>query len=252
MRMLQDVDRGPRLIMYDTDTRTTIHSVTVVRTTKVCALICLILSLILLIIAMLTSSWVKIGPVSSGLLSPCPVDGRTSQNVGRTIRDLDQCYSDSVELKNMLENLGSKRNTFFEKTGTVDSQNLENYAKVSVALFIVVICLHAIGIFITLLGLGSRVSSRKYLYYRISLYFVLFSILLVLIALIVFPLCFYSDFENQVPSAHSPDLGWSYAVAWCSVAMTFCAALLIICDKEHEEVYYKEKTVHTSRALPKI
>src|SRR3569832_2217019 len=35
-----------------------------------------------------------------------------------------------------------------------------------------------------------------------------------------------------------------YGLAWGSAAFTFSAALVLICDKEHEEVYYKEKTIY--------
>jgi hypothetical protein len=40
------------------------------------------------------------------------------------------------------------------------------------------------------------------------------------------------------------DFDISYAVAWGAMLFTFGASLMLICDKEHDEIYYKEKTIY--------
>lgn len=40
------------------------------------------------------------------------------------------------------------------------------------------------------------------------------------------------------------EFDWSYGIAWGATLFTFGATLLLICDKEHEEIYYKEKTIY--------
>ncbi|VDK31548.1 unnamed protein product [Gongylonema pulchrum] len=40
------------------------------------------------------------------------------------------------------------------------------------------------------------------------------------------------------------EFDWSYGIAWGATLFTFGASLLLICDKEHEEVYFKEKTIY--------
>uniref|UniRef100_A0A915KDI1 Uncharacterized protein n=1 Tax=Romanomermis culicivorax TaxID=13658 RepID=A0A915KDI1_ROMCU len=37
-----------------------------------------------------------------------------------------------------------------------------------------------------------------------------------------------------------------YGVAWGSVLFTAGACILLLCDKEQEEIYYKEKTIYTA------
>ena len=71
-----------------------------------------------------------------------------------------------------------------------------------------------------------------------------FPVLLDLIALLTFPICFY--LEMKTLDRLQWDFDWSYGMAWGSTLFTFGAALLLICDKEHEEIYYKEKVVYTN------
>lgn len=71
---------------------------------------------------------------------------------------------------------------------------------------------------------------------------VLISVLLELVSLIVFPVCFYVEMKNF--GYRNWEFDWSYGVAWGATLFAFGASLLLICDKEHEEVYFKEKTIY--------
>ncbi len=68
--------------------------------------------------------------------------------------------------------------------------------------------------------------------------------LLELIGLVVFPVKFYLEMKTW--GRESWEFDWSYGVAWGAGLFAFGAALLLICDKEHEEIYYKEKTVYNA------
>ncbi len=57
-------------------------------------------------------------------------------------------------------------------------------------------------------------------------------------------MCFYLELKEWGKPRWEFD--WSYGVAWGSTLFVFGAALLLICDKEHEEIYYKEKTIYNA------
>jgi hypothetical protein len=67
----------------------------------------------------------------------------------------------------------------------------------------------------------------------------IFAVLLNLISLLTYPICFYVEMKTLERTSWEFD--WSYGMAWGSTLFTFGASLLLICDKEHEEIYYKEK-----------
>lgn len=44
------------------------------------------------------------------------------------------------------------------------------------------------------------------------------------------------------------EFGWAYGVGWGAAIFLFGAVVLLLCDKESEEIYYKErKIVHESQ-----
>lgn len=44
------------------------------------------------------------------------------------------------------------------------------------------------------------------------------------------------------------EFGWAYGVGWGSAIFLFGAVVLLLCDKESEEIYYKErKIVHDTQ-----
>lgn len=66
-------------------------------------------------------------------------------------------------------------------------------------------------------------------------------VLSVLIALVIYPACFAAEIEQSNRSVW--EFGWAYGVAWGSAIFLFGAILLLLCDKETEEIYYKERTI---------
>lgn len=39
------------------------------------------------------------------------------------------------------------------------------------------------------------------------------------------------------------EFGWAYGVGWGAAIFLFGAVVLLLCDKESEEIYYKERKV---------
>ncbi|KJH41860.1 hypothetical protein DICVIV_12154 [Dictyocaulus viviparus] len=156
------------------------------------------------------------------------------------------------------------------------------YIKAVAALMIIALIFTVIAFFLNICGLSKSDIRRKYIYYKFATYLAILAVLMELTALIVFPACFYvkmtqygsrRDWESfreimsifsvlmeltalivfpacfyvkmtQYGSRRDWEVDWSYGLAWGATLFTFGASLLLICDKEHEEVYYKEKTIY--------
>lgn len=68
------------------------------------------------------------------------------------------------------------------------------------------------------------------------------AVIAALIALVLYPVCFASELSQ----GNRPvwEFGWAYGVAWGAAIFLFGASVLLMCDKESEEVYYKERDVN--------
>ena len=78
-------------------------------------------------------------------------------------------------------------------------------------------------------------------------------VLAIIVSLTLYPAFFYTELHhtNAVP-ANRPHwyFGWAYGVGWGSAIFLIGAILLLVCDKETEEIYYKERTiVHANNHL---
>jgi len=201
---------------------TTIETVTVVRPLKVIALICLIISVILLIVCLATTTWLKAGDFRTGLFEECSV----ARTAGATA---------SPKLPKAAPPLGECQPVKYR--GKV-------YIQATAALLVIAGIVTVIAIIMTILGLTTQNPNRKYLFYRVAMYLALIAVLFELIGLVVFPVCFYMELKDWGTLPWEFD--WSYGVAWGAALFAFGSSLLLICDKEHEEIYYKEKTVYAA------
>ncbi len=61
----------------------------------------------------------------------------------------------------------------------------------------------------------------------------------VLVALVIYPVCFAQIMEKSQRPVW--EFGWAYGVAWGASIFLFGAVILLLCDKESEEIYYKGK-----------
>jgi len=192
---------------------TTIQTVTVVRPLKVISVVCLLLSLVLLIICLSTTYWLKTQNFHTGLFTECLTD-----------------------------DVGAKANPIPNSPEPGKCQPATRspvYVKVVAALLIIAAVTTFCALISNLLGLKSNDLHRKYIFYKTSTYLALLSVLLELSALIVFPVCFF--FTMHFYGIRNWDFDWSFGLAWGAMLFTFGGSLLLICDKEHDEIYYKEK-----------
>jgi hypothetical protein len=63
----------------------------------------------------------------------------------------------------------------------------------------------------------------------------------ILIALVIYPAQFAAEIEDS--NRQIWEFGWAYGVGWGAAIFLFGAILLLLCDKETEEIYYKERTI---------
>lgn len=60
----------------------------------------------------------------------------------------------------------------------------------------------------------------------------------------IYPACFAAEIENS--NRLLWEFGWAYGVGWGAAIFLFGAILLLLCDKETEEIYYKERAITTT------
>lgn len=97
------------------------------------------------------------------------------------------------------------------------------------------------GVGIALIYLGfnhSERQDRKMKYYRSALFVYFIGFLLLSLALGIFPLYFVNQLGYS--SEATWYFGWSYGIGWGAAIFLFAAAVLLICDRNREEIFYKE------------
>ncbi|CAI2339906.1 unnamed protein product [Caenorhabditis sp. 36 PRJEB53466] len=197
--------------------RTTIEAVSAVRPLKIISLICLVIGVGLLIVALSSTSWLKSGSFRTGLFKEC-----TSTNEPTHASPFPGAPSPGSCHK-------PSRNSGFLTAAAV--------------LLIVALFLTALSAIFNIVGLSKSDVRGKYRWYRIATMIAGISVLLELVALIMFPVAFYVKM-GEYGSRRNWEVDWSYGIAWGATLFTLGASIMLICDKEHEEVYYKEKTIY--------
>lgn len=141
------------------------------------------------------------------------------------------------------------------------------YIKATAILCVITLITDAISTLLTGIGLKTLDANLKYKFYRIAVLVMIVSLLSLLVALILYPVCFAS--ELSLGNRAVWEFGWAYGVGrfcyatycfnqlliggnvfvlgWGAAIFLFGAVVLLLCDKESEEIYYKErKIVHES------
>jgi len=199
---------------------TTIETVTVVRPLKVISLVCLLISLCLLLISLWSDYWLKTHSFHTGLFREC-------------VDDVPGAGLNPVPFGPAPGNCQApSRNSFF----------------ITLVVVLLVIAAAATGfaVIVNALGLKSNDLHKKFVFYKIATYLTLLSVLCELVSLVGFPICFFLTMNTY--GLRNWEFDWSYGIAWGSMLFAFGATLLLICDKEHEEVYMKEKTIYNPPA----
>ena len=122
------------------------------------------------------------------------------------------------------------------------------YIKATAILCVITLITDAISTILTGFGLRTLEANLKYKFYRIAVLVMIVSLLSLLVALILYPVCF----ATELPEGNRQlwEFGWAYGVGWGAAIFLFGAVILLLCDKESEEIYYKErKIVHESSVV---
>uniref|UniRef100_T1JJY3 Uncharacterized protein n=1 Tax=Strigamia maritima TaxID=126957 RepID=T1JJY3_STRMM len=191
---------------------TTIETVTIVRPLKVIAFICGLIVILLMILCLASSYWLTADRFRQGLWEHC-VDEYAPTPLPFNITDDPGCYR--------ARSMG--------------------YIQAAAALCVICLLSDVFATFITGFGLCSKDPQRKYLFYRIAVYVMVFALICVLIALVIYPACFAAEIDYG--NRQLWEFGWAYGVGWGAAIFLFGAIVLLLCDKETDEIYYKERTI---------
>nr|CAG4638831.1 EOG090X0HIV [Cyclestheria hislopi] len=192
---------------------TVIETITITRPLKVIAFLCGALALALLVMALASTDWLLTQGWRQGLFLYCVDEGA------------------ATPLPFESDN----------KVGCYRARD-ETYIRATAGLCILALATDVFATLLTGLGLQSSDPNRKYKYYRLAVYIMLISLIAALVALVLYPVCFAREMTQGYRDVW--EFGWAYGVAWGAAIFLFGASVLLMCDKEAEEVYYKERDVH--------
>jgi len=196
---------------------TTIETVTITRPLKVIAFICGVIVIILMVLALASTDWLMAAGFREGLFVHC-IENDAIPPLPFNLEGLPGCYP--------------SRDVF--------------YIQATAGLCIISLLMDAIATLLTGLGLRTKNHNVKYRFYRYAVLNMLLALISVLVALILYPVCFAS--ELNLGNRPTWEFGWAYGVGWGSAIFLFGAVVLLLCDKESEEIYYKErKIVHDTQ-----
>ncbi|XP_013780824.1 transmembrane protein 47-like [Limulus polyphemus] len=193
-------------------TTTSVETVTVVRPLKVIAFICGLIVILLMILCVASSNWLTADKFRQGLWEHC-IDENAPLPLPFDLNAKPGCY----------------------KARSVA------YIQGSAALCVITLLCDIGATVLTGLGLCNKEPIRKYKFYRLALYVMVCALFCILIALVIYPACFAAEIEES--NRQIWEFGWAYGVGWGAAIFLFGAIILLLCDKETEEIYYKQRTV---------
>merc|ERR1712045_730833 len=191
---------------------TTIETITVTRPMKVIAFTCCSITVILLLGALGDASWVQSDGWREGLFTQCvKVGAPTPLPFGA------------------------------DPTPGCRRAHSAGYVRGAAALMIIGFLTDFFGTLLTGLGLRSTDPNKKYKYYRVAIYAFTAAVIALFLALIIYPTSFSKDMENGHRRVW--EFGFGFGASWASLIFIFVSLVLLICDRESEEIFYKERDV---------
>jgi hypothetical protein len=222
----------------------TIETITVTRPLKVIAFTCCFITVIVMVAATSTADWIIGEGWREGLFSVCvapnahlPLPFGIPEEVGCT------------------------------KARSV------GYIRGAAALVVIGLLFDFFGTLLTGLGLRSTDPNKKYKYYRVAIYALIVSLCALLLAAIIYPVQFSRDIADDDEDGDDDNdgildindtdddndgvddeddleggdrtyiLGFGYGATWGSIILIFASVVLLICDRESEEIFYKERQI---------
>ncbi|XP_026327836.1 transmembrane protein 47 isoform X1 [Hyposmocoma kahamanoa] len=125
------------------------------------------------------------------------------------------------------------------------------YIKAAAGLCVATLAADVCGALLTGLGLRAADHRTKFRYYRFAVLAMALALMCILIALVIYPVCFAAELNLDMSKSGNRsvwEFGWAYGVGWGAAIFLFGAVVLLLCDKESEELYYKERKVVTAES----
>ncbi|CAK1556349.1 unnamed protein product [Leptosia nina] len=206
--------------MYTPAVRTTVASSLYPRCNvngKVIALICGLLVIILMVLGLASADWLMAAGWRQGLFMHC-IDPEAPTPLPFDITAQPGCYA----------------------------ARPAPYIKAAAGLCVATLAADVCGALLTGLGLRATDHRTKFRYYRFAVLAMSLALMCILIALVIYPVCFAAELNLGNRSVW--EFGWAYGVGWGAAIFLFGAVVLLLCDKESEELYYKERKVVSGEA----
>ncbi|XP_041378162.1 transmembrane protein 47-like isoform X2 [Gigantopelta aegis] len=105
-----------------------------------------------------------------------------------------------------------------------------------------------ISVIIACVGLKTENFQWKYHYYKASMVIMFIAVTFEVIALIIFPVKFLEEVDERPYKKW--EFGWAYGIGWGSAIFMFGCAILLLLDRDSEEVVYREKTIYQREPEP--
>ncbi|GBP22410.1 hypothetical protein EVAR_11926_1 [Eumeta japonica] len=239
----------------------------------VIALICGLLVVVLMVLGLASADWLMAAGWRQGLFMHC-IDPNAPLPLPFDIVAQPGCYAarPAPYINQRTCTAGTCLLIDFQDVRSwVTCNRLRAAAGLCVATLAADVC----GAVLTGLGLGAADHRTKFRYYRFAVlamalackylhlypalvitvayaklcccsgWLMLCAVMFILIALVIYPVCFAAELNLGNRSVW--EFGWAYGVGWGAAIFLFGAVVLLLCDKESEELYYKERKVSGER-----
>ncbi|KAJ3625476.1 hypothetical protein MTP99_016043 [Tenebrio molitor] len=115
------------------------------------------------------------------------------------------------------------------------------YIQAAAGLCVITLVTDLVATILTGFGLKTKDHHSKYKCYRSAVIVMGLALVSILIALIIYPVCFAAELNQGNRTIW--EFGWAYGVGWGAAIFLFGGVVLLMCDKESEEIYYKERKI---------
>jgi len=113
------------------------------------------------------------------------------------------------------------------------------YVRAAAALAVICFITDFFGTLLTGLGLRSTDPNKKYKYYRVAIYSLAVAVVALFLAIIIYPTSMAKEMGDG--KEREWGFGFGYGAAVFSLIFLVLSLVLLICDRESEEIFYKER-----------
>lgn len=189
-----------------------IETITITRKLKVISFTCCVVTIILLVAAISTADWIIAEGWREGLFS--------------------QCISDNVTLPLPFD---------MEPLQGCSPVRSAGYIDLCAVLVIIGVTFDFFGTLLFGFGLRSTDPNKKYKYYRFAIYIMVVSLIFLILSVVIYPVYFFKNLDEDDNGTYTFGFGWVSSVI--SIIIIFLTVVNLICDRESEEIFYKEKKI---------